>query len=262
MAPSSPIPKSQARAGNVSPVPEGDLPPAPERPSPRPGASRRTGLTVETIVSTAIAAMDEAGIESLSMRQVAERLGTGVASLYGYVPSKEKLLELVFDELVGQVPLPEPDPARWREQVFEMLDGLRRALAAHRDAALAGIGRVPTSAKTLRAAEVLVATLRAGGLSDYAVAIGFDQLVLHVCAYALEESVFAHSGMGPEAVAAYYRDVHAFFKALPAGHFPVLVSIADTMTGPDGDERFAFAIKVMLSGLVSISSPSPEPSVV
>ena len=193
--------------------------------------------------------MDEAGIEKLSMRQVAERLGTGVASLYGYVSSREELLELVFDELVGRVPLPDPDPKHWRQQVFEMLDGLRHQLAAHRDAALAGMGRVPTSGKTLRAAEVLVTTMRAGGISDRNIALGFDQLVLYVCAYAYEESVFAHSGMQPEAVADYYRQVHTFFHALPPGEFPTLASLADAMTGPDGDERFAFGLDAILKGL-------------
>jgi len=195
--------------------------------------------------------MDEAGLEKLSMRQVAERLGTGVASLYGYVSSKEELLELVFDELVGRVPLPEPDPGRWRQQVFGMLDGLRRQLAAHRDAALAGIGRVPTSANTLRAAEVLVTTLRAGRISDRNIALGFDQLVLYVCAYAYEESVFAHSDMDSDAVAEYYRQVHTFFRALPPAEFPTLASLADAMTGPDADERFAFGLDAILKGLES-----------
>jgi hypothetical protein len=163
---------------------------------------------------------------------------------------------VVFLDWVGQVPLSEPNPARWREQVFEMLDGLRRVLAAHRDAALAGMGRVPTSAKTLRAAEVLVATLRVGGLSDYAIAIGFDQLVLYICAYAFEENVFAHSGMEPAALTEYYREVHAFFEALPSAQFPVLASIADIMAGPDSDERFAFAIETMLNGLASFPDAS------
>lgn len=190
------------------------------------------------------------------MRHVADRLGVGVASLYGYVAGKDELLELVFDELVGQVPLHEPDPARWRDQVIKMLGGLRHVLAAHRDAALAGIGRIPTSAKTLRAAEVLVATMRAGGLSDEAVALGFDQLVLYVIAFAFEESIYGHSGMTPEAIAEYFRHIHGFYLALPADQFPVLSSIAGAMSGPDSDDRFAFGIEAMLRGIESISADS------
>jgi AcrR family transcriptional regulator len=204
------------------------------------------------IVAAAIAVVDESGMQQLSMRQVAERLGTGAASLYGYVSSKGQLLELVFDELVGQVPLTEPDPARWREQVVEMMSDLRRVLVAHRDAALAGLGRIPTSDKTLRAAEALVATLRAGGLDERAVALGMDQLVLYVCADAFEESVLVDAGMDPHAVAAYHAQVHTFFEALPAVQFPVLASLANALTSPDGDERFAFGLDVLLSGLEAV----------
>ncbi len=205
------------------------------------------------IVAAAIDVLDESGFERLAMRQVADRLGVGVASLYGYVSSKEQLLELIFDELVGQVQLPEPDPERWREQAFEMLDGLRRVLTSHRDAALAGMGRVPTSVKTLRAAEVLCATLRAGGLTDRAIALGLDQTFLYVCAFAFEDGLFVNSGMTPEAVEEYYDQVHTFFGALPAGQYPVLSSLAGSMSGPDGDERFAFGISALLAGIEAIS---------
>ena len=124
------------------------------------------------------------------MRRVADRLGTGAASLYAHVSGREELLELVFDALVGQVKLEEPDPARWREQVHRLLRDLRDILASHTDAALAGLGRVPTAPQTLAAAEVLTAVLRAGGLTDRVVALGFDQLVLYVSASAYEAGLY------------------------------------------------------------------------
>jgi hypothetical protein len=55
-----------------------------------------------------------------------------------------------------------------------MLQGLFDVLVAHRDAALAGLGRVPTSPRTLAAAERLVSVTRAGGLSDRVIALGLD----------------------------------------------------------------------------------------
>jgi AcrR family transcriptional regulator len=188
------------------------------------------------------------------MRQVAQRLDVGVASLYGHVASREELLDLVFDELVGQVPLPEPDPTRWREQVFELMSGLRHVLSSHRDAALAGMGRIPTSANTLRAMETLGAMLRSGGLSDRAIALGFDQLALYVCAYAFEESLFVNVGMTAEEVAKYHEQVDAFFMALPARDFPVTASLADEITGADGEERFVFGLDVLISGLEAVSA--------
>ena len=230
------------------------LPPPPRLPRLSKRPSRRTALTVEAIVAAAIEVLDEAGVVGLSMRRVADQLGTGAASLYAHVTGKDELLELVFDELVGQVPLPEPDPKIWREQVRQMARDLRAVLSSHRDAALAGLGRIPTTPKTLAAAETLVAILRTGGLSDRAIALGLDQLTLYVAAEAFEEGLMDHGGMTPEDVQRYYDEVHDFYRRLPADRFPVLASIATDMTGPDGEERFEFGLDVLLGGLESVSA--------
>jgi hypothetical protein len=170
------------------------------------------------------------------------------------VSGKDELLELVFDELVGQVDLPEPDPKIWREQVRQMLRDLRAVLMSHRDAALAALGRIPTTPKTLAAAETLAATLRAGGLSDRAIALGLDQLTLYVEAEAFETGLMEQGGLTPEEVQRYYDDAHLFYMRLPADRFPVLASVADDMTGPDGDERFEFGLDVLIAGLEAVSA--------
>ena len=187
------------------------------------------------------------------MRKVAERLGTGAASLYAYVSGKDELLELVFDELVGQVALPEPDPEAWREQLITVMRDFHGVLVSHRDAALAGLGRVPTTPKTLDAAESMVGIMRAGGLSDHVIALGIDQLILYVAASAFEQSLYAHGAMSSDEVEQYFEDVHRFYSALPADRFPRLASIADDMTGFDGDDRLQFGLDALISGLEAVS---------
>jgi AcrR family transcriptional regulator len=233
------------------------LPPPPRRVSRRPKATtRRTGLSVETIVTAAITVLDESGVAGLSMRRVADKLGTGAASLYAYVSGRDELLELVFDELIGRVPLPEPDPKAWREQVHQMADDLLEILTAHRDAALAGLGRIPTSPKALAGADALAAVLRAGGLSDRTVALGLDQLLLYVCACAFEQGLFAHSGMTQEEIDEYFAEIHRFYGALPAARFPVLASIGEENAAHDGEARYRFGLDVLLAGLETIDRRS------
>jgi AcrR family transcriptional regulator len=193
------------------------------------------------------------------MRAVAQQLGTGAASLYAHVSSKDELLELVFDEIVGRVPLPEPDAERWREQLHQMAADLRQILISHRDVALAGLGRIPSSPRVLEAAEVVVAVMRAGGLSDRVVALGLDQLLLFIAAAAFEDSLYEARGLTPEELAGYFEDVHAFYQRLPADRFPVLASLTDPMTGPDADERFAFGIDALLSGFEAMSRVAGRP---
>jgi AcrR family transcriptional regulator len=209
-------------------------------------------MSVEAIVGAAIAVLDESGVAGLSMRRVAEQLNTGAASLYAYVSGKDELLELVFDELVGQVPLPEPDPARWREQLQQLLLDFHEMLLAHRDAALAGLGRIPTSPKTLRAAETMVAIMRGGGLSDRVIALGLDQLILYVSASAFEQGLYAHGEMTPEDVEQYFEEIHVYYSSLPAQQYPVLASIADDMTAFDGDDRLRFGIDALIAGLEAV----------
>jgi AcrR family transcriptional regulator len=233
------------------------LPPPPRRVSRRPKATpRRTGLSVESIVEAAIEVLDESGVVGLSMRRVADRLGTGAASLYAYVSGRDELLELVFDELIGRVPLPEPDPARWREQLQQSLGELLEILTAHRDAALAGLGRIPTTPKTLTAANALVAVLKAGGLSDRTAALGLDQLTLYVCACAFERGLFEHSGMTQAEIEEYFAEIDTFYAALPAERFPVLASLGDEMSAYDGEARFRFGLDVLIAGLEAVDRSS------
>lgn len=57
----------------------------------------RSGLTVKRIVDTGMEIAADTGIEQLSMRKVADRLGVGTMTLYTYVPGKAELLDLMQD---------------------------------------------------------------------------------------------------------------------------------------------------------------------
>jgi AcrR family transcriptional regulator len=204
--------------------------------------------------------IDQSGVAGLSMRLVAQRLGTGPASLYAHVSGKDELLELIFDELVGQVALPQPDPRIWREQLHQIMGDLWKVLVSHRDAALAGLGRIPTSRNALSGGETIVAVMRAGGLNNRAIALGLDQLMQHVCAAAFEDGLMEHSGLSREQIERYYAEVHAFYARLPADRFPVLATIAPDMTGHDSEERFQFGLDAMIAGLEALSAAEDKPS--
>jgi hypothetical protein len=128
----------------------------------------------------------------------------------------------------------------------------RDILASHTDAALAGLGRVPTAAQTLAAAEVLTGVLRAGGLTDRVIALGFDQLILYVSASAYEAGLYRKAD--PAELGQYFAGVHAFYASLPRDRYPVLTSVASDMTGVDGDTRFEFGLGVLIAGLEAASA--------
>jgi AcrR family transcriptional regulator len=246
-------PAADAPAGATPAVTAPGVIPSPPRLHRRRRPSRRTALTLDAIVTAAIETLDEAGVAGLTMRRVAERLGAGAASLYAHVSGRDELLELVFDELVGQVPLPDPDPDRWREQLRRMLLDLYGTLNAHADAALAGMGRVPTSPKALDATEQMALLMSLGGLTERVAAFGIDQLALFVCATAFEDGILERSGMSPEDEARYWADLHGFLDNLPPDRFPAMARIRPYMTGHEGVERFEFGLDAMLAGLEALS---------
>lgn len=79
----------------------------------------RSGLTLRAIVSTAIEIADADGVDALSMRQVATRLGAGTMSLYTHVPGKRELIELMLDtvysQLYASVEEASQQPGDWRD---------------------------------------------------------------------------------------------------------------------------------------------------
>ena len=173
-------------------------------------AQRRSPLSREAIVAAALKILRAESIDAVSMRRVAAELGTGAASLYAHVANKDELLELVFDEVVGEVPLPEPDPARWQEQLRTVWTDSHAALARNGDIARVALGRVPMGPNALRIAEATMAILRAGGVPDRAVAWAVDVVGLYVAANAVEGAVHtANQKAGPRPRASTIAEVGA-----------------------------------------------------
>ncbi len=93
----------------------GRTPDAPEDARPRRG--RKSSLTADQIVASAIEVADGEGLAALSMRRVAEHLGVGTMSLYTHVPGKPELLDLMCDTVVAEVRGPAEVDGGWRAKL-------------------------------------------------------------------------------------------------------------------------------------------------
>src|SRR3954451_19303708 len=139
-----------------------------------PKAPRRHGLSRAVIVEAGLRVVRKEGIDALSMRRIATELDTGPASLYAHVANKDELLEILFDEVAGEIPLPVPDPARWREQVTQLWTDSHATMLRYGDIARFAIGHIPVGPNSMRLSETTMALLRAGGVPDQAVAWAVD----------------------------------------------------------------------------------------
>jgi AcrR family transcriptional regulator len=125
---------------------------------PRPTLSR------EEITRAAIELADAEGLDAVSMRRIAAKLGAGATSLYWYVSSKDDLFELMVDEVVGEIEIGEPS-GDWRKDLREIARAVHAALRSHRWMVLLGI-RPVVGPKTRRFGETSPRVFDALGLDD------------------------------------------------------------------------------------------------
>lgn len=249
----------EARSGGPGRDPGADdLPPVPVPPwsarRRRPAATGREPLSRERIADAAMAIIDGEGLDALSMRRVASDLGTGPASLYAHVTGKDDLLDLLLDRVITGLEVPEPDPARWEEQVKECVRAVFHGLAAHRDLARASLGRIPTGEGALGMMDRFLALLRAGDLPDQVVAYASDLLPLYATVYAYEQGLFATRAEGWDGD--YQADIGAYFASLPPERFPTIAALAGPlMHDPEPDTRFEFGLDVLVRGLSAMREP-------
>jgi AcrR family transcriptional regulator len=101
-----------------------ERPEPPSRPAPSP-------LSRDRIVRAAIELADADGLEAVSLRKVAAALGAGPMRLYGYLSTKEELLDLMVDAVYGEIPAPESAGGDWRGALRSLAGGVRRTALRH-----------------------------------------------------------------------------------------------------------------------------------
>jgi AcrR family transcriptional regulator len=216
---------------------------------------RRAGkepLSKDRIVTAAIEILDADGLDAVSTRKVAEALGTGSASLYAHVASRDELIELMVDRIAGDIEVPEPDPARWQEQLKTYARNALRVWAAHSDIALASLAVIPTGPNRLRIADRVLAILVMAGFPAQTAAWAGDRLQNYIDADAYEGWLHtARNKAGLENDDDYNDSIRDYFKKLPADRFPVVSSMADELMSGDGDERFEFGLDLIIDGLAA-----------
>jgi AcrR family transcriptional regulator len=230
------------------------LPEPPLPPQRRARTVRHRALDRAAVVDAAVRVLDAEGLEAVTLRRVAHELGVGAASLYAYVDSKEVLVELMLDDVLGELDLSDlPDERPWQEQIKDVIRRVYATFVAHGDIGRATLGRIPAGPNALRAMETMLAVLRRSELPDQVVAYAGDLIGLVVGAAAFEDSLFKKNGVGFDEMLRFVGEFRRYLELLPPDRFPNLVELAGPLTrvSPDEDERFEFMLNVIVDGLAA-----------
>ncbi|WP_340687299.1 TetR/AcrR family transcriptional regulator [Amycolatopsis coloradensis] len=89
-------------------------------------------LSQAQIVAEAVRLLDVEGVDALSMRRLGTALNAGATSLYRHVANRDELIELVVDEVYGEITVPDgDDPAGWREAAVVGAESVRAMILRH-----------------------------------------------------------------------------------------------------------------------------------
>ena len=103
------------------------------------GGETGQGLSRGRLTAAGLQVLQDQGLEGLTMRSLADRLGVKAASLYWHVRARRELIELLATSLLAQIEPGSPEGAvtgdeSWRPQVVAVATSLNSMLAHHRDA--------------------------------------------------------------------------------------------------------------------------------
>jgi AcrR family transcriptional regulator len=217
----------------------------------------RGRLTKERVFHAAVELADRGGLESLTMRKLADELGVGVMSLYHYVPNKDELITGMVDIVFGEIELPSTD-SDWKTAMRHRANATRDALSRHRWAVGLMESRAMPGPASFRVHNAVLGYLREGGFSVELTVQAYSVLDAYIYGFALQEkTVPFESREGAAAVAEeQVREFEAVAQeqqlAALADEFPYLAEVVAgyvAKVGYDFGAAFEYGLDLILDAL-------------
>lgn len=213
-----------------------------------------TTLSRDRVLAGAIAIADDVGVEPLTMRRLADVLGSSPMTLYGYVANKEDILDGMVDVVFGEIDLPPTDLA-WRPALRHRCVSAREVLRRHAWAVPLLESRTSPGPRTLRHHDAVLGCLRTGGLPTPVVAHAYAIVDAYVYGFAVQEASLPGEGVGDE----MQDTAEAIAAQMPADQFPHLTAFtADHVLQPGYDfgDSFDVGLDLVLDGLEALAAAS------
>jgi AcrR family transcriptional regulator len=215
---------------------------------PESATEPRARLSKERVLQAAFALAARDGIESLTMRKLADELGAGAMSLYHYVPNKEQLLDGMVDIVFSEIELPSTD-VDWKTAMRTRAISTREALGRHPWAIGLMEGRTNHGPANLGLHNAVLGCLRAAGFSIEMTVHAYSVQDAYIYGFALQER-----DMPPESAddfaAEAQRQMHEYQAVL--AEYPHLVEVVGghvAKSGYDYATEFSFGLDLILDGL-------------
>jgi AcrR family transcriptional regulator len=207
------------------------------------------GRSREEIVKASLELLDAEGLGGLSMRKLGAKLSAGATSIYWYVANKDELLELAYDEIWGEMSVPDPEEVGWRDAASVLAHSMRPVMLRHPWSADL-LGRVPAlGPNALHVADRMRVMFRHAGFSGMEIDYAGATLTAFVYGMTIPEIAWNTAMSGQT----YDADEMRASVARAAADFPDLLEGIDMDTYEDPQVVralcFDFGLVSVLDGL-------------
>ncbi|MGY5133016.1 TetR/AcrR family transcriptional regulator [Streptomyces nigrescens] len=213
-------------------------------------------LSRSQIVAEAVRLLDEEGIDALSLRRLGTRLNAGATSFYSHVTNKDELIELVVDEVYGEIEVPDAQGREgWRGAAAGCADSLRAAMLRHpwMASVLGGVGAAYLGPNMMRISEAMVGMFRTAGFPADEADAAVSTLTAYVIGMAVSEAAWLTLlARGGESEQEWMERLLPAAEEAAQGH-PQLQEQYAALREKDPretrDAKFAYGLQRVLDGL-------------
>ncbi|WP_084126858.1 TetR/AcrR family transcriptional regulator [Demequina sp. NBRC 110054] len=209
-------------------------------------AAARIALTKERIVDAAMRIADDGGVEALTIRALANELGTKPMTLYTHVDGKDAVLDLMVERVFSEIDDP-PADLDWRDAIRVRCRSAREVLVRHPWSVPLLESRRSPGPELLRHHEAMLATLERGGLALPLMAHGYAILDSFVYGFAIEEANLPD--MGGDGLSDVAAEIA---QAFMTGEYPQMARLAMEHVAQPGysfGASFDVGLDMILDGL-------------
>jgi AcrR family transcriptional regulator len=208
----------------------------------------RGSLTRDQVITAALQLADRDGIQALSMPNLARELDCGVMTLYGYIHSKDDLLDAIAQRGLADLRLPRPLPGAPAAILLAWGRAMREALLAHPSLATIFLSHVVIGPGIFRGLEALLTALHGGGLSPRRGVHAVYAVLIYTTGFVAWELPRVHGQSQVEYATAWRRE----FASLPPENFPFTATVLGELATLASSEQFELGLTSLVSGLVAL----------
>ncbi|WP_262006302.1 TetR/AcrR family transcriptional regulator C-terminal domain-containing protein [Streptomyces sp. FIT100] len=221
----------------------------------------REPLTRERIVGAALAIIDEEGVDALSMRRIAARLGVQAMSLYNHVRSKADILDGVTEFITTEMRMPRRMTGGWEDGIRSIAYAFRQASLRHPRACELVLMRQLSTPTALAPVDTMLAMMLDHGFDEETAVHALRLFISFQVGTLLRQfhgSTALGGGAADEGDTAAREAVRTAYFA--DSGFPAVAKVAPVLAVNDHEAEFAFGVELLIDALGNLAPTPPSGS--